>query len=515
MSDYHRRFLVLVDQIETTFPVADWRAGDVPLWPLARTAVYSNICEEMLGVGGAAGHAARQVLRPSARIARAAAYAATPLTNIWRNRSDLRKTVLRPHAASALFLGDGTSLDFIGGAWRDRFCEPLIAYLEANGRSSLLMQRGDLYPHPPFRPTLSANTVINWGHLRSAGLRSVARLPVTLPAHRDVLDVLSRNGVPHFGLDAGALRGRAAAISATARGFEKLLKRVKPSLCFMLTYYQGMGHALALACRRQGVLSVELQREGRGAQHEAYVWSAVPRQGYTILPAVFWTWTGTDASAIDDWTSTLTPKWHRSIHGGHTQLAPWFDDSNPLTRETDAAINRVRAGEPAEREILVALQAVGGHENEWNALASFIESGPSQWRWWLRRHPSTLQMGDHGLGRLPALRRPNVVIDLPSSVPLPGLLRHMDALVSATSGAAVEASLFGVRPFFLSPIARDLHPLLIENGEAEIVADMNGLAERIRGLSSGTTRRRTPQLPLSETFSRLNEMAQDYRDLCK
>ena len=210
-----------------------------------------------------------------------------------------------------------------------------------------------------------------------------------------------------------------------------------------------MGHALALACRRRGILSIELQREGRSGRHEAYIWSSVPERGYEILPAVFWTWTQADADAIETWTRTLKRPWHSSIYGGHPQLAAWLQRNDPEPSAVDASINEVLANAPVEREILVALQMVGGHEDLWNALASFIEAGPPQWRWWIRRHPSTLQLGDQGLERLLAIKRPNVLVDLPSSVPLPSLLQHMDALVTATSGAAVEASMLGVTMTYL------------------------------------------------------------------
>ena len=514
MADYHRQFLTLVDEIERTFPVADWRVGDVPVWPLARTVLYSNLCEDMLGEGGAEGHAARQRLGRSARIARAAAYAVTPLINIWRSRIGLRHVVLLPHRAHALFLGDGTSLDRVGGLWRDRFCDPLIDQLHARGASSLLMQRGD-FPHvPSSRPAFAANTIIHWGQLFAGPLRMSPRLETSFADHDGVLRFLEQRGAPTLGLSAAALRERAAAVSVTASAFERLLGIVRPTLCFMVGYFWGMGHALALACRRRGILSVELQREGRSGRHEAYIWSAVPEEGYEILPAVFWTWTQGDADAIRAWTKTPKRPWHRSIHGGHPQIAAWLDGNDAAVRAADATINAIRTNAPAEREILVALQILGGHEDLWNALASLIEAGPSHWRWWIRRHPSTLQLGDQGLGRLPAVSRPNVLIDLPSSLPLPSVLRHMDALVTATSGAAVEASMFGLRSFFLSAVARDLHPHLLETGGAEIVTDMKTLEDRLRSVPRGAGTG-VVQPNLSETLSQLTAIAEEYRELCK
>jgi hypothetical protein len=513
MTEYHRQFFALVDEIEKRFPVIDWRAGDVALWPLARATLYSNICEELLGEGGAAGHARRQELRFPERVVRTVAHAATPLANMWRNRSDLRHAVLRPHRAKALFLGDGVSLDQVGGSWRDRYCDPLISELDARGETTLLMQRGNLERRPQSRPTFAVNTVINWAHLRAGPLRMLSQPVISVPDYDAVLGSISQSGVPTLGLSGDALRARAAAVSTAASAFERLLGIVRPSLCFMVGYFWGMGHALTLACRRRGILSIELQREGRSGEHEAYRWTKVPENGYGILPAVFWTWTEADAAAIETWTGRLKHPWHRAVHGGHPQVATWLDDLDPVTRATDATINEVGIGAVVEREILVALQTVPGYEDIWNALASLIETSPPGWRWWIRKHPSTLHLGDLGLGRLLAIRRPNVLVDLSSSLPLPALLRHMDVLVTATSGSAVEASLFGVKTLFLSSEARNFHPRLIESGGAEIVSDIVALEGKLHSMQR-CPRTAVKQPDVSAVLSGLMSMANEYRELC-
>jgi hypothetical protein len=90
----------------------------------------------------------------------------------------------------------------------------------------------------------------------------------------------------------------------------------------------------------------------------------------------------------------------------------------------------------------------------------------------------------------------------------------MDALVTATSGAAVEASMFGLKSFFLSPVARDLHPYLLKTEEAEIVTDMKTLENRLRSMPRGAGTG-VVQPNLSEILSRLTKMADEYRELCK
>ncbi len=505
MLDYHSRFLTLAAEIERIYPVTQWRAGDVPAWPLARMIVYANLYWE--SVGGEDEALAAQ--KRSGRVVRLLAQAATPLTNIWRRRRDLRRMIVFPHRASQLFLGDDGTLDCVDGAWQDRFCDPLIRHLKDTGHSTLLMQWGNTRSQPWSRPTFLANTIANWGRLGAPALGLPNRLAGVFPDHDRVLSALQRSGIPIRGLATDELCKKAAAVAAESVLFEQILRVVRPSVCFMV----GTAPSLALACRRRGVLSVSLQREGRGALHESSSLFAVPESGYAILPAVFWTWTDADAAAIDTWSRLLELPWHRSLCGGHPQLPRWFDDRDPRTLAHDARINEIRSRPPADREILVALQTHDGYDDVWNDLAALVERTPASWRWWLRRHP-TFDLGDRGFGRLMQVRRPNVLIEEASSLPLPALLRHVDVVVSLRSGAAVEAAMFGLKSIFLASEARAMFPHLLETGEAEIVEDMSVLEQRLGAMRRSTRPRLLPQPALAETLARLHAMAADYSALC-
>jgi hypothetical protein len=505
MTDYHVRFLSLVDEIERAYPVTRWKVGEVPVWPLARNGLFVDMYWQDHGRSAAT----RQ--RRSTRLAQLLAQAATPLTTIWQNRADLRHLVLFPRRANTLLFGDAFLLERVDGIWRDRFFDPLIAELNRSGRSSLVMQRGGLRRVPRNTPVFDASTIEKWGPLFArSGLSK--RLTGAFPDHDAVVTFLNRHDAPIGALAPSLLQKKAAALLTTAYGFERVLRIVRPSMCIMMTTL-GMGHALALACRRQGVLSVEVQRSGMGPLILDYCWSVVPENGYSVLPAVFWTWTKDDAEPIDSWSRELKIPWHRSLCGGHPQIAAWLDDRNPLTQTVDAEIRTLRARNPARLEVLVALQSTDGYVDKWNELASLIERGPSEWRWWLRRHPYAPD-ADKELGRLMSVRRPNVLIDEASSLPLPALLRHMDAFVSMRSGASSEASMFGLRPVFLSAAARELFPRLFESGKAEIIEDMAALEERLWEMPH-REKVHPSQPDLPGVLARLEAMAAEYSELCR
>jgi len=513
MDINHSRFLELIDEIEATFRVAEWHIGDVPLWPLARAALSHNFYRQRVGQQEKDWLSSRRRQLP-ARVLQAASYATTPLVNVWSSRRDLSHLIIWPRAADALFLGDGVFLDQVDGTWRDRLCQPIIETLARTGRSALLMQSGQLRGLRWSLPTFPANTIDHWSRLAAVALNLTKGPEETFPDHELFLKFLNDKTLWTYGLTKRELRRKAATVRATAYTLEQLLKIVRPTICFMVKYDLGVGHALALACRRRGVLSVDLQHN-RQDGHEAYRWPSLPKRGYEILPAVFWNWTTEDCTAIDSWTKTMEQPWHRSLYGGHPQFAAWFDNEDLQTRTFDAKVRELCSAQAGEIHILVALQNLKGYYDQiWNALAALVERSPENWRWWLRRHPAAHRDGNEDAERLLSIRRPNVIVGEASSFPLPALLRHMDIVLSLYSGAAFEASLFGLQSIFLTAGARELFPRLIKSGKAEVIDDMASLEFRLASVRSRT---KTPlmQPQIGEVLAQLKQMSIEYAELCR
>ncbi len=497
-----RRYLALVEDIERNFAVAQWRAGDVDIWPVARMDLFLD----MFGASGG------DTSRPAPPfIWRAITGLATPLTNVWKSRRDLAHWRPWPRQAFAVVLGDGFSLDRIGGGWQDRYAEPLIAVMEKRGQRTFLMQSSNLSRLPWRRPTFAANVVSAWGAL--AGALSPALSP-HLPDHEAVLRYLETRGINAPSLSSDRLARRVRFVALAASAFQKILRVAKPKVAFVVTYYAGLGHAFALACRRQGILCVDLQHCPQDGAHKAYTWYALPENGYSTLPSLFWTWKQEDAEHIRSWAAVLPLPWHQSLHGGHTQLAPFLDDEDEATRTWRSAYRAVDADTAYECDVLVALQPIGGHRDTWNALAEQIEAAPRRWRWWLRRHPSSTPLQDAEYGRLLHLRQSNIVIEEAALFPLPALLPHMRAMVSLASGAAGEAAEFGVPALFLSPEARGPFSGLIDRGRATII-DVSEVVVEVGRLPAIAQRPATAPVPdIGETLLRVEQIAQDYAQLC-
>ena len=421
-------YLALVEEIEERFPVDAWRAGDVAIWPLARLDLYLDLYWQRHGDRGGKG---------PGKMARTAELLARPLANPWRQRRDLSRLLLRARQADVILLGDGVSAEKIDGAWEDRYGEPVLALLESEGQSCFQMQAGDMRRAPWRRPTFPANLVEAAGQ----ALAPLFQTPLDLPDHAPLMHLLNRLGVQAPSLSPARLARRAAVLRATAWLFERILDTVQPRLAFAVTWYAGLGPAFLLACRRQGILSVDLQHCPQRNGHKAYRWSRLPEGGFALLPAVFWTWDDAEAAHIRAWASG---PWHRALPGGHLRRDPFL--STPQLPGEDGI----------EREILVALQTLQGREPLWNDLADTIERAPPGWRWWIRRHPAARPEDDARFGRLLFLRGDNIVMDGASAQPLPALLGRMSAVLSVSSGVGPVAAPFGVPALALGDDPRSL-----------------------------------------------------------
>ncbi len=139
----HQRYIDLLDELETRFDVSSWRSGDVDLWPPARVDLFLDLFKAS---GAETGRPAPPFLQ------RLSGGLAAPLTNAWKSRRDLQHWRPWPRPADAILLGDAVTLDKTGGAWRDRYGEPVITALEQQGRTTFLMQPGGPRAGAPGRP---------------------------------------------------------------------------------------------------------------------------------------------------------------------------------------------------------------------------------------------------------------------------------------------------------------------------------------------------------------------------
>ena len=495
----HHFYLQLVAEIEDRFQVQDWRSGDIDLWPLASQDLFLDIFRRC------GGDTART---PPAFLRKAVSGAALPVTNLWKSRSDLAHFVAHPRRSDTILLGDGVSLDFVDGAWRDRYCEPVASALEKGGRTCFFMQSGNLNRLPWARPTFPANQVAS----RAAFKAALTNLPqIGLPDHGKVTRLLEEKGLHPLSLAREKLARHARTVAAQASGLDRILSQVQPKTAYVVSYYAGLGHAFALACRRRGIICIDLQHCPHGRIARGYRWSRLPPHGYSTIPGLFWTWTKADVAEIRRWTETLDQDWHAAIAGGHTQIAAL--SRSEIERLWQKALAEIADDREYDREILVTLQPIGGKRAIWEALKQEINVSPASWRWWIRRHPASTSFQDSEHAALLSLGRAGIVVGQAPQIPLPILLAHMDAQVSLASGCAGEAAMFGVPAFFLDAEARDTFPELLERGEGRIIA-VEALVQAIDALRSRPGPGGAKSQDLEQVLGKIDRLAAAYSRLC-
>lgn len=488
-------FLSAIEECERSFPVSSWRVNGLPVWPLVRTDGRAEIMP-----------ASPLPQKKSGRISRLLGDLASPALAPLKNYSDWKHETLALKPVDALFFGNTSAQDLVDGAWRDRYCGPAIENLKDASINHLLMQAG-AQKLPREHDTYSIDWIDSWSRLLS---RTRPSHGIHLPGHSEVLQFMRDRRLDLPVLAVAALQRRSALISAAAGLFDRILEKTRPKIGFTAGYYWPMGYAFNLACRRRGILTVDIQHGAQDGRHEAYnLWHNVPAEGYSILPAVFWNWSQTDAKAIDAWANRLQAPWHRALCGGHPQLAPFLEDANRQTQAFDARIADIKKRTAGTFDILIALQDIEGYGPVWDRLADLVRHAPPTWRWWVRRHPVPAYNYGVGIKNLISLNLPNVILEESTTLPLPALLRNVSAVLSLLSSTAVEASYFGHRAVFLTEDARKQFSELFEADHAEVITDMSVLEARLAAMEQELKPlQRTYNPPaLKQTLNRLFEMA--------
>jgi hypothetical protein len=254
--------------------------------------------------------------------------------------------------------------------------------------------------------------------------------------------LLEQRGVTTAPLIVDGIRSAARQIRLIGDFFGKIVRR-SGAKTGVLVDFSVISMGFNMACREAGIPSVELQHGVQGASHWAYArWNAVPPGGFSVLPSIYWNWSRSDALVINTWAHR-TAGGHRAVAGGNLWLASWLRPGSERGTGYDA---RVDAALPRdELHILWTLQPGITGPRELGLLLQASDLSPPGWVWLPRLHPamtaeerSTIETT---LARLPASAAARTAAN---ELPLPALLRRVDAHVTFSSSVTHEAAAMGV-----------------------------------------------------------------------
>lgn len=277
-------------------------------------------------------------------------------------------------------------------------------------------------------------------------------------------------------LESYKLRHEVRRIRILADMLQLLLQKFKVRKVINLCYYGVLGMAVNLACKRQGIPSIEYQHGVQTAYHPMYArWCRLPARGYELLPSDFWVWGEHTRNVIGQWCDSNTAHQVRIVGNAwlkyfETGLTP-HSSTAPFSRYSD----------DSRIYILVSLQAFP--EQYCDFVTEAIKASPNTWCWIVREHPRALlspaQKQTH-FGMLTVQGK----VCFESAVSLYALLSTVNiaAHLTAFSTVAFECEYFGIPTVFFHPNGIEGNAdIIAANWQFQAANDAKALLEKIQG----------------------------------
>lgn len=456
----------LINACEQRFPVHSWVIGEMHVWPLLRVNIFFRLLH---AVTKDAQPAAAQRKGAFGRLSQVRSLISHSLeygAAAWRDREHNAS----PDATDVVILGDNVSRVLINGVWYDRLCEPLIEVLAAKGIHCLHLEPNPVYRIPRNNESRFIYPALELVRLKSRMTHCDA-LPEGLEGYGEFLGYVTSRCPDITVPSPGDLVRLAQQTIFQADYYEAMLRRLGPSLAFVVEYYYG-GMAFTLACNRLNIPVVEVPHGNHGVTHIAYSrWKNIPGSGFNTHPAIFWCWTAQEADCIGAWArggALPVP-----VIGGNPWLERWLHGTDALVSRYDRRVAELKQRYPGERHILLT------YEFDMESAARLIETAPASWRWWVRLHPCKLDslpevaqlFAQRGIG--------NIEIEQATSLPLYALLRQMDGHVTECSSVVIEADRFGVPSVVTTELGAGLFREQVATGSARVISDNAGVVARL------------------------------------
>lgn len=345
------------------------------------------------------------------------------------------------------------------GKERNRFVHPLLAERTTIDAPPFVVEH--LKGLPSAFPELPSRNRCDASDMLQAAAYLHWRKP--LPRLTDIphaADLLGAVKAKHSAFDPRAVADRLHNFEFYRAFHQRLLGLVEPTFAFAISWYNVENMALAHACHERGTLFVDMQHGVQGPAHLAYgKWACMPRNGWTIMPSIFWCWDGPSASNINKWTGSTR---HRALVLGH----PWLRTAEPRHAPSIWANDgRMRA--------LFTLQPLARPLP--NGLPETIARTSDTVQWIIRAHPNRVDMLADVEAELERCGvRHLVTFDAARDTPLPSVLAGCDVHVTQYSSVVLEASYVGIPSIATHPSATALYAdglaagtlIMAENAEA-------------------------------------------------
>lgn len=427
----------LINEIELNLPVADWTVDEVEVWPLIRHRLGIAAMDQER-------HVSQQLVEPPLKkiLRKGRGAVSAQVSNTKVNLID------RAHSADVapvdfVFVGSGSDRVELNGEWFERFVEPLTEPATELGFTSLHLEPGKNIHTPRHNKSVPIQ-----GKLDRSMIKSFSRKDTSgdeLRQFPELLSYLKKHELDRY-LSIKYINRRARVLELMTQYFSELLGKTQPRAGFVVNYGT-ISMAFNRACALRGIPSIEIQHGLIDPLHYGYGrWVSVPKNGFTVMPTLYWTWDAASAEAISAWSTGVEGR-HAPFVGGNAFLQMWLDGSSRLVKEHDQMLDAIAPKSSDSIDILDTFSIHHVDDRELSLMRNTITRAPKTWRWWFRNHPRMTSSEAERVGRLAeSLRRQDhfVETDKANSMSLYALLRHMDVHVTRASSSVIEAKQFGV-----------------------------------------------------------------------
>ena len=451
----------LLNEVEERFPVGEWMIDGIHIWPLVRLELATDLTN--YSMYPALYHSARSISK-GRRITSLFLREARSLLRFGHAYlQDVSKNA-KPQRAEVVFLSDGISFQYLIDSWYEKFCDPFISELREHRIPLFLMTPSHEYFTPRRTPSMFIQPSLDRIRVKMLLSSNKGFKEQRLDGFQEFIDFIEskelRISLPRL----AKIKDEILLIMKYAEFFEEVLKQINPRSAFLVSYYNIGGMALNLACRKLGIISVDIQHGLQGDLHWAYGrWNNLPETGYVLLPKFFWVWSNSEAEAIKRWNSRVS-EWHQPVVGGNLFLELWSSSENEIVKTYDNEIGNVKGN---KKHLIHVLYTIGYEEVEkLEIIFNAMRQTESLCYWWLRVHPGKLKEREFLKKLVRENRISNGEVDLATDLPLYALLRQMDLHLTFYSSSVYEAEDLGVPSVVVGDYGKELFSVQISSGWA-------------------------------------------------
>lgn len=476
----HEQVSKLMARFEAAHPVETYVVEGVHVWPVIRMyfgirllALHGGLEPRpapVLDAGRIAGALRSRALRVFRALRNRYRFAAARFPEGLRRRNQWPQS---PQGFQAAVITVSDRCIRWGDSWLHTVVDPLADLLEERGLKTCIWELGRS-PQPRRRQPVHARELHKHEYNRVS-----QTLPFALP-RPGWFDEIEEYFEQEHGVRIRWTEHEAIVrhILVLARVYEAWMESAGCRIVFFDCWFTALSLAAALAAHRLGIPCVDFQHGLIGRENLAYTsWTRAPREGYEVMPDLFWMWGAHEAEAALHNNAAGVIEAGKILVGGSAWINRWREGRDAEMERSCASAAALCKG--FSRSILLTLQTPFSAFPDW--LPEAIRRSPHDWRWLVRvhrRHPGGPQAHDR---EFLSLGHPGVEIREATALPLYALLRQVQVHVTGYSTCALEALAFGVPSLLTHPSGDGLYREFLESGVMKRCSSAEDVLDALKG----------------------------------